>query len=261
MLLITERVIRTNGPLRREDPAPYGDLAQLPDLYAGDVRSSNFLFLFQESELSQLDKEMEKKTSNAQAGDKHILEYVRSNQKPEKNWKTSVLSFPAIREQEHFVRCYWPIKQSANFIGVTDIPLNELVKNPLKQGGESIGNHCIQKFYNELIAYVERYIDSLSAIKCNPQKLSITLAHFRSYWEAFVLANKGNGYFNPKNAEDALSKLQSIQNRVKVELEAEGIKVPFYKSWLFDKILMSVIVSIFAGLVAAYLIFRFGWNN
>lgn len=255
MLLITERVIRTNGPLRREDPAPHGNLDQVPDLFAGDVRSSQFLFVFQESELPLLTGDIEQRTSRARAGDRHIFEYVRSQQKPEQDWKCATLRFPVIRGQESFVHCYWPTKQPVNFIGVTNIPLGELLKHPLKQGGECIGNHCIQKFYDELVTYTARYVDNMGSSNSDPKKLSIVLARFRSYWESFVLESKGNDYFNPKLAEDALAKLSSIQERVKIELEAEKHKTPFYKSWWFEKVVIPIVIAI----LVAYIIYRLGW--
>lgn len=247
MLLITERVIQTGGPLQREDPAPHGNPTQVPELYAGDVRSSQFLFIFQESELPQLDAELEKKTANARAADKHIFSYVRNNQRPEKDWKAADFRFPVLRGNELFVRIYHSEKQPVNLVAVTNIPINELIKNPLKTGGESIGNHSLKRFYDEVMTYMERYIENLGTSTSDPKQLSIVLARLRANWEAFVIANKGNDYFNPRNAENALQTLALLEKRTGIEVSVIKDQPKRFAQWV--KIAVAVITLI-ASIVA-----------
>lgn len=258
MLLITERVLITGSSLRREDPAPHGDLSQIPDLYAGDVRSSQFLFIFQESELPQLDTEIKKKTSNARAGDRHIFEYMQKNQKPEKDWKVAEIRLPVLRGTELFVRCYRQEKQPGNLIAITNISINELIRHPLKTGGECIGNHSLNRFYDEVMKYMEQHVEGLSTFTSNPKRISVVLARLRANWEIFEIANKGNDYFSPKNAEYALSKLNSLEKRIGVEVLALKDGQKLSDRWIFKFTINIVFGGLLVTLLSAWLLRYFG---
>lgn len=96
------------------------------------------------------------------------------------------------------------------------------------------------------MAYMERYIENLGIITNDPKRLSVVLARLHANWEAFVIANKGNDYFNPKNAENALQTLASLEKRTGIEASV----VEDYPKWYEGRIAKIIfLIAAIAGIL------------
>ena len=256
MLLITERILITGGPLQREDPVPYDDLSRVPNLYAGDVRQSNFLFIFQESDLLLLDDDLKKKISSATAGDLHILDVIKSEGKP-KQWKMTTMKFPdSEKGKDKYIRCYLSEAKPVNLIVVTNIPINQIITASLKSQGETIGNHCIKKFFDFLLAFTKQYIEGLDPDlgKIGFPALEILISRFNGYWTQFKLENKDNHFFQSSALDPALEQLNAYEKRVLKELEIKGRKKPWHEKWWADKIILVVITGVVTAIATAIIL-------
>lgn len=252
MLLITERILNTGGSLRREDPPAHSNLSQIPDMTASNVRQSQFLFVFQQNELPQLNDILKQKLGNQVAGTKHIIDVIAHLEHPTAGWNHTKLIFPSIlrKTKDQFIHFYLSHKQPVNCIVATNIPTNSLLSITLKDQGQTIGNHCIHKLYEQLIIYASKYVDSLAPDQhTDMKKLLLCISKFRSNWDTFEIENLNNDYFSSRMFSTSKQKLQIFQNRVSQEISTLTTAPRWDWKWWFEKVPLVIIVGVLTGLI------------